>query len=53
MGPRFQTFQVRIYNYLTDQVEPTVAALSARLIGVSPLLALIVAGLGGFREISK
>ncbi|HZS82951.1 MAG TPA: ABC transporter permease [Stellaceae bacterium] len=52
-GPGYQTLPVRIYNYLTDQVDPTVAALSAMLIGLSLLLALIVAGLGGFKEISK
>lgn len=52
-GPAYQTLPVRIYNYLTDQVDPTVAALSAMLIGISLLLALVVASLGGFREISK
>jgi putative spermidine/putrescine transport system permease protein len=52
-GPGFPTLPVRIYNYLTDQVDPTVAALSSMLIGLSLLLAFIVASLGGFREISK
>jgi putative spermidine/putrescine transport system permease protein len=52
-GPSYQTLPVRIYNYLTDQVDPTVAAISALLIALSLALALILAQLGGFKEIGK
>jgi putative spermidine/putrescine transport system permease protein len=52
-GPSYQTLPVRIYNYLTDQVDPTVAAISALLIALSLALALILARLGGFKEIGK
>ncbi len=50
-GPAYQTLPVRIYNYLTDQVDPTVAAISTMIIGLSVALALILARLGGLREI--
>jgi putative spermidine/putrescine transport system permease protein len=52
-GPRYQTLPVRIYNYLADQVDPTVAAVSTMLIAVSLVLALILARLGGLKGIRK
>lgn len=52
-GPAYQTLPIRIYNYLTDQIDPTVAAISAMLIGISLLLVFILDRLGGLRTISK
>ena len=52
-GPAYQTLPVRIYNYLTDQIDPTVAAISAMLIGLSLLLVFALDRLGGLRTISK
>lgn len=52
-GPAYQTLPIRIYNYLTDQIDPTVAAISAMLIGLSLLLVLILDRLGGLKTISK
>jgi len=52
-GPAYQTLPVRIYNYLTDQIDPTVAAISAMLIGLSLILVFLLDRLGGLRTISK
>jgi putative spermidine/putrescine transport system permease protein len=52
-GPGYQTLPVRIYNYLTDQVDPTVAAISTMLIVLSLALALLLARLGGLKGIGK
>jgi putative spermidine/putrescine transport system permease protein len=52
-GPAYQTLPVRIYNYLADQVDPTVAAISTLLIALSLAIALVVTRLGGFKEIAK
>lgn len=52
-GPSYQTLPVRIYNYLTDQVDPTVAAISTMLIVLSIALALLLDRLGGLVNIRK
>jgi putative spermidine/putrescine transport system permease protein len=52
-GPAYQTLPIRIYNYLTDQIDPTVAAISAMLIGLSLLLVFILDRVGGLRTINK
>jgi putative spermidine/putrescine transport system permease protein len=52
-GPDYQTLPVRIYNYLADQVDPTVAAISALLIALSFALALFLAQLGGLRDLRR
>lgn len=52
-GPAFQTLPVRIYNYLTDQVDPTVAAVSTMLIAASLVLILLLDRLGGLTTIRK
>jgi putative spermidine/putrescine transport system permease protein len=52
-GPAYQTLPVRIYNYLTDQIDPTVAAISAMLIGLSLVLIFLLDRLGGLRTIGK
>ena len=52
-GPAYQTLPVRIYNYLTDQVDPTVAAVSAMLIGVSVVLVFLLDRVGGLAAVRK
>lgn len=52
-GPAYQTLPVRIYNYLTDQIDPTVAAISAMLIALSVTLIFVLDRLGGLRTIGK
>lgn len=52
-GPAYQTLPVRIYNYLTDQVDPTVAAVSAMLIGLSLALMFVLDRLGGLANMKK
>jgi putative spermidine/putrescine transport system permease protein len=52
-GPAYQTLPVRIYNYLTDQVDPTVAAVSAILIGLSLVLVFLLDRLVGLSALRK
>lgn len=52
-GPSHQTLPVRIYNYLTDQVDPTVAAVSAMLIGISLILVFVLDRVGGLSNVQK
>ena len=44
---------VIVQRNLTDQIDPTVAAISAMLIGLSLLLVFILDRVGGLRTISK
>lgn len=52
-GPAYQTLPVRIYNYLSDQVDPTVAAVSTMLIGFSVVLVLLLDRLIGLANLRK
>ncbi|HEY6433927.1 MAG TPA: ABC transporter permease [Acetobacteraceae bacterium] len=52
-GPAYQTLPVRLYNYLTDQVDPTAAAVSAMLIFLSLCLILALDRLGGFKTMRR
>jgi putative spermidine/putrescine transport system permease protein len=52
-GPAYQTLPIRIYNYLADRIDPTVAAVSSMVIGVSVLPVLILNQLGAFRRLPK
>lgn len=52
-GPAYQTLPVRIYNYLTDQVDPTVAAVSTLLIILSVAIVLLLDRLGGLTSVRK
>lgn len=52
-GPAYQTLPIRIYNYLSDQVDPTVAAVSSLLILMSLALILILDRIGGLKAVSK
>ncbi len=52
-GPAYQTLPLRIYNYLSDQVDPTVAAVSSLLILLSLVLILILDRVGGLKTMSK
>ena len=51
-GPAYQTLPIRIYNYLSDQVDPMVAAVSALLILMSLVLVLVLDRLGGLRSLT-
>lgn len=53
VGPDYQTLPLRIYGYMSDQLDPTVAAISSMLIALSLVLALLLARLGHFRDILK
>ncbi|HYB11484.1 MAG TPA: ABC transporter permease [Alphaproteobacteria bacterium] len=52
-GPSLQTLPVRIYNYMSDRIDPTVAAVSALVVFVSLALVLILNLLGGFRRMGS
>ena len=52
-GPAYQTLPIRIYNYLTDQIDPTVAAVSAMLIGLSLVLVFLLDRVGGLTDVKK
>lgn len=51
-GPSLQTLPVRLYTYLSDRVDPTVAAVSALVVLVSLVLVMAVALLGGIRRLA-
>ena len=49
-GPGLQTLPVRIYNYMSDRIDPTVAAVSALVVFISLALVLALNMLGAFRR---
>lgn len=49
-GPSLQTLPVRIYNYMSDRIDPTVAAVSALVVFISLALVLTLNMLGAFRR---
>lgn len=52
-GPAYQTLPIRIYNYLTDQVDPTVAAISTLLIAMSAGLVLLLDRIVGLETLGR
>jgi putative spermidine/putrescine transport system permease protein len=52
-GPALQTLPVRIYNYMSDRIDPTVAAVSAMVVIVSLALVLVLNLLGGLRRLPE
>ena len=50
-GPGLQTLPVRIYNYMSDRIDPTVAAVSALVIFVSLAVLILLNLLGGLRRL--
>ena len=50
-GPSLQTLPVRIYNYMSDRIDPTVAAVSSMVVFISLALVLALNLIGGFRRI--
>ena len=50
-GPGLQTLPVRIYNYMSDRIDPTVAAVSATVVFISLALVLTLNLLGGLRRV--
>ena len=45
-GPALQTLPVRIYSYMSDRIDPTVAAVSSRAVFFSLALLAVLSGLG-------
>jgi putative spermidine/putrescine transport system permease protein len=52
-GPALQTLPVRIYSYMSDRIDPTVAAVSSLVILVSVLLVLALDLLGGLQRLAS
>lgn len=52
-GPALQTLPVRIYSYMSDRIDPTVAAVSSLVVMVSLALLLLLSLLGGLRQITR
>jgi len=50
-GPGLQTLPVRIYNYMSDRIDPTVAAVSALVIFISLAVLVLLNLLGGLRRL--
>jgi len=50
-GPSLQTLPVRLYTYMSDRVDPTVAAVSSLVVLISLALVLGVGLLGGVRRL--
>lgn len=51
-GPSLQTLPVRIYSYMSDRIDPTVAAVSALVVMVSIVLVAALNLLGGLRRLT-
>jgi putative spermidine/putrescine transport system permease protein len=52
-GPAYQTLPIRVYNYLTDQVDPTVAAVSTLLIALSAVLVIVLDRIVGLENLGR
>jgi putative spermidine/putrescine transport system permease protein len=52
-GPAHQTLPVRIFNYVNDGIDPTVAAVSALVIAFTLVLVLLLNLLGALRDVGK
>jgi putative spermidine/putrescine transport system permease protein len=52
-GPAYQTLPIRVYNYLTDQVDPTVAAVSTLLIALSAVLVIALDRIVGLEHLGR
>lgn len=51
-GPGLQTLPVRIYSYMSDRIDPTVAAVSALVVMISLALVAVLNLLGGLRRLT-
>ena len=52
-GPAQQTLPVRIFNYVSDRIDPTVAAVSALIIALTLALVFVLNLVGGLRQVAK
>lgn len=52
-GPAHQTLPVRIFNYVSDRIDPTVAAVSALVIAFTLALVLLLNLLGALKDVGK
>lgn len=51
-GPGLQTLPVRIYSYMSDRIDPTVAAVSASVVLISLALVAVLNLIGGLRRLT-
>ncbi|MCC7274449.1 MAG: ABC transporter permease [Alphaproteobacteria bacterium] len=52
-GPAHQTLPVRIFNYVSDRIDPTMAAVSSLIVLVSVALVLVLNRLGALGNLRK
>ncbi|MGE0716583.1 MAG: ABC transporter permease [Alphaproteobacteria bacterium] len=52
-GPAHQTLPVRIFNYVSDRIDPTMAAVSALIVLLSVALVLVLNRLGALGNLRK
>jgi putative spermidine/putrescine transport system permease protein len=52
-GPGLQTLPVRIYIYMSDRIDPTVAAVSSLVVLISLAVLIVLNLLGGFRRLTS
>jgi ABC-type spermidine/putrescine transport system permease subunit II len=52
-GPELPTLPVRIYSYMSDRIDPTVAAVSALVVMISMVLVAVLNLLGGLRRLTS
>ncbi len=52
-GPAHQTLPVRIFNYVSDRIDPTMAAVSALVVIMTVLIALVLNRLGALGALRK
>jgi putative spermidine/putrescine transport system permease protein len=52
-GPAYQTLPIRIYSYMSDRIDPTIAAVSSLVILVSLLVVVALSALQGLRRLVR
>ncbi|MCC6470133.1 MAG: ABC transporter permease [Alphaproteobacteria bacterium] len=52
-GPAHQTLPVRIFNYVSDRIDPTMAAVSSMVVLLTVVIALALNRLGALSELKK
>lgn len=52
-GPAYQTLPIRIYSYMSDRIDPVVAAVSSLVVFVSLLVVITLTALQGVRRILR
>jgi len=52
-GPALQTLPIRIYSYMSDRIDPMVAAVSSLVVFVSLLVVLALSAVQGVRRMIR